>query len=84
MPDLRSSTMNDTLPNQIPQNTTYETPFLQQSSPIALSPESITSQGKKQKRNSYLMVKNKRKICSNLSLRFLSKLIILFINGFVD
>lgn len=46
MPDLRSASMNDMLPNQIPQNATYETPFQQQPSPISLSPESITSQGK--------------------------------------
>lgn len=46
MPDLRSSSMNDMLPNQIPQNTTYETPFPQQPSPPNLSPESINSQGK--------------------------------------
>jgi hypothetical protein len=47
MPDLRSSSsINDVLPNHIPQNTTYQTPIQQEPSPTALSPESITSQGK--------------------------------------
>jgi hypothetical protein len=45
MPDLRSSSsINDVLPNHIPQNTTYQTPIQQEPSPTALSPESITSQ----------------------------------------
>jgi hypothetical protein len=44
MPDLHSSLMNDMLPNQIPQNTTYQTPFQQEPSPPSLSPESINSQ----------------------------------------
>jgi len=49
MPDLRSSTMHDTTPQQIPQNTTYEAPIQLQPSPPSLSPESITSQGKNSK-----------------------------------
>lgn len=45
MPDLRSSTTNDSQTIQIPQNTTYETPFQTQPSPTSFSPESVTSQG---------------------------------------
>lgn len=43
--DLRTSTFNDLLPNQIPQNTTYELPFQLEQSPISLSPSSVASQG---------------------------------------
>jgi hypothetical protein len=46
IPDLRSSSMHDLIPNQIPQNTTYQAPFQQLPSPTSLSPESINSQGK--------------------------------------
>jgi hypothetical protein len=61
MPDLRSSSMNDMLPNQIPQNTTYETPFQQQQpSPPSLSPESINSQGKKILNQLIKSIRNKR------------------------
>ena len=47
MPDLRSSSMNDILPNQIPENTTYQSTIEQQQSPpsLQLSPGSISSQG---------------------------------------
>jgi hypothetical protein len=48
MPDLRSSAMNDMMPNQIPENTTYQATIEQQQSPPSyqLSPGSISSQGK--------------------------------------
>jgi len=60
MLDLRSSSMNDMLPNQIPQNTTYETPFQQEPSPPNLSPESINSQGKKILNQMIKSIRNKR------------------------
>ncbi|CAF1142407.1 unnamed protein product [Rotaria sordida] len=46
MPDLRSASTNDILPNQIPENTTYQTTIDQQQSPSSyqLSPGSISSQ----------------------------------------
>ncbi|UJR09533.1 hypothetical protein I4U23_013770 [Adineta vaga] len=44
IPDLRSASMKDTTPLQIPQNTTYQAPFQQLPSPPSLSPESIASQ----------------------------------------
>jgi hypothetical protein len=47
MSDLRSASMNDTIPIQIPQNTTYQAPLDHQQSPVCLSPESINSQGKR-------------------------------------
>jgi len=47
MPDLRTANRSDSLPNQIPQNTTYETPFQTQPSPTSFSPESVTSQGRR-------------------------------------
>jgi hypothetical protein len=50
MPDLRLSSIHDTTPQQIPQNTTYDAP-IQQPSPPSLSPESINSQGKHSKSN---------------------------------
>ncbi|CAF3751601.1 unnamed protein product [Rotaria sordida] len=49
IPDLRSSSIKESIINQIPENKTYEAPFLQQQqqqqelSPTALSPESINS-----------------------------------------
>lgn len=48
MPDLRSASMNDIMPNQIPENTTYQSTVEQQQSPPSyqLSPGSISSQGK--------------------------------------
>jgi hypothetical protein len=48
MPDLRSASMNDIMPNQIPENTTYQSTIDQQQSPPSyqLSPGSISSQGK--------------------------------------
>jgi len=48
MPDLRSASMNDIIPNQIPANTTYQSTIDQQQSPPSyqLSPGSISSQGK--------------------------------------
>lgn len=47
MPDLRSASANDMLPNLIPENTTYQTTIDQQQSPSSyqLSPGSISSQG---------------------------------------
>jgi len=48
MPDLRSTSMNnDIMPNQIPENTTYQSTIEQQQSPPSyqLSPGSISSQG---------------------------------------
>ncbi|CAF4244332.1 unnamed protein product [Rotaria magnacalcarata] len=46
MPDLRSASTNDMLPNLIPENTTYQTTIDQQQSPSSyqLSPGSISSQ----------------------------------------
>jgi len=46
MPDLRSASMNDIMPNQIPENTTYQSTIEQQQSPPSyqLSPGSISSQ----------------------------------------
>ena len=47
MSDLRSSSFNDPLTNQIPQNTTYQLPsFQSEASPGSLSPSSVASQGK--------------------------------------
>ncbi len=48
MPDLRSASMNDIMPNQIPENTTYQSTIEQTQSPPSyqLSPGSISSQGK--------------------------------------
>ncbi|CAF3064157.1 unnamed protein product [Rotaria sp. Silwood2] len=45
IPDLRSSSIKETIINQIPENKTYETPFQQQQhpSPATLSPESVNS-----------------------------------------
>lgn len=57
MPDLRSASMNnDMMPNQIPENTTYQAMVEQQQSPPSyqLSPGSISSQGKLQQTNSIL------------------------------
>jgi len=53
MPDLRSASMNDIMPNQIPENTTYQSTIDQQQSPPSyqLSPGSISSQGKLDKTN---------------------------------
>ena len=53
MPDLRSSSMNDMLPNQIPENTTYQSTIEQQQSQPSyqLSTGSINSQGKFQTLN---------------------------------
>ena len=47
MPDLRSASMSDILPNQIPENTTYQSTIEPQQSPQSypLSPGSISSQG---------------------------------------
>jgi hypothetical protein len=53
--------MNDMLPNQIPQNTTYETPLQLQPSPPSLSPESINSQGKKILNQMIKSIRNIRK-----------------------
>ena len=47
MPDLRSASMSDILPNQTPENTTYQSTIESQPSPqsFPLSPGSISSQG---------------------------------------
>ncbi|CAF0955720.1 unnamed protein product [Adineta ricciae] len=42
--DIRSESMKDNIPPQIPQNTTYEAPFQQIPVSPSLSPESIASQ----------------------------------------
>ena len=48
IPDLRSVSMNDMMPTQIPENTTYQSAIDSQPSPASyqLSPGSISSQGK--------------------------------------
>jgi len=58
MPDLRSASMNDIIPNQIPANTTYQSTIDQQQSPPSyqLSPGSISSQGKLERISNSMIV----------------------------